>query len=236
MTMKTAGIVLLTAVTAGCATGSKKWEPSRLAPDPNVYAGAALGSSSYDQSVQEIDTIVRQQFAGFGLPVATSTPTFDDSDFAYGAVLGYRFAPFFGGEIAYFDLGDLKYNSDLTVNPIGLGATLPASASFNIKVSGVGASALAYLPLSESWELYGRGGVLFTNTEIEFVPQFQGQTGGGSFSGNSTDLYAGVGGSYRLGEAFTFRVEFQRFINVGNSDTTEFDLDFVTFQVMYMIL
>lgn len=237
MASKTVGIMLVTAVTAGCATsGSNSWEPSRLAPDPHIYAGASIGSATYDDDQQARDATIQSAFTDFGLTVSNFSSSTDDSDLGYGAVLGYRFSSFFATEIAYLDLGKFKYNASLNASGGVLGPqVVPSTVDLNVNVDGVGVSLLGFLPLTEEWELYARGGLLFSNTEVRSNFNLGGQENPGDFAGNSEDLFASLGASYRWGEAYTFRLEYQRYMDVGNDDTGETDVDFVGLQVMYSI-
>jgi opacity protein-like surface antigen len=230
MRSKVLGLAALTAVTSGCATNPGSWNPAHIAQEPHIYAGAAIGQSKYDDDKADQDANLQ---ASLGVPIISSTSTLDNTKTGFGAVLGYRLAPFFGTEIAYYRFGKEQYNANLvgTVQ----GANVPITASFSAKTSAVGVSGLAFLPIRQNWEVFARGGLLLASTDLDTAVSAQGQTNAASGSADSSDFFVGAGGSYYYNDQWEFRVEYQRFLDVGNSDTGEVDINLVGVQVLYSI-
>lgn len=231
MRSKVLGLAALAAVTSGCATNPGSWNPENIAQEPHIYAGAAIGESSFDDDKATVDASLQ---SALGVPIQSSTSTLDKSDIGFGAVLGYRLAPFFGTEIAYYRLGKEKYNANLTGTVSGIPNT-PIQASFVSKTTGVGLSGLAFLPVKQNWELFARGGVLLANTDLDTAVTAQGTTNAFSSSDDSSDFFVGLGASYYYNEQWDVRVEYQRFLDVGNKDTGEVNIDLVGLQVLYSI-
>jgi OmpA family protein len=230
MRSKVLGLAALTAVTSGCASNPGSWNPANIAQEPHIYAGAAVGQSKYDDNKAETDA----NFQGaLGVPIVSSTSTLDNTDTGFGAVLGYRLAPFFGTEIAYYRFGKEKYNANL-IGTVSSG-NIPIQLGFSAKTTAVGVSGLAFLPIRENWELFARGGLLLASTDIDTTLTAQGTTNGSSGSADSSDFFVGAGGSYYYNDQWEFRVEYQRFLDVGNSDTGEVDINLYGLQVLYSI-
>ena len=225
------GLIALAAVTAGCASNPGSWDPASIAQEPHIYAGGQVGQSKYKDDIQDVDAGLQ---ASLGVPILSSTSTLDDSDTGFGAVLGYRLSPFFGAEASYYRLGKENYNSNLVGNVSGVGPT-PITASFQAKTTGFGVSGLAFLPIKQNWEIYGRGGLLLANTDLDTSVTALGTTNGFSTSADSSDFFVGVGASYYYKEQWDVRVEFQRFLDIGNDDTGEVDIDLIGLQVLYSI-
>jgi opacity protein-like surface antigen len=236
MDRKTFGPVTLTLIIA-CPTAFAAWSPKKVAPDENVYAGGLLGQAAYsDPDLAAFDAFT---LAGFPPPFFTAQnlgSSIDDSSRGYGAMLGYRFSPFFAAEIAYVDLGKLEYHSDLLLGGPVIGGTAATAVDIRQKSTGLGVSALAHLPLTETWELYGRGGFMLSNIETRITTTLADQSDSQEFSTNSENFYAGAGVAFHPSEAWTVRAEFQRFFDVGAEEIAETDLDFLGLQVMYRIL
>ena len=231
MRSKVVGLATVTVLASGCAsTGS--WSPSSIAQENHIYAGAALGQSDYSDSVQDFDNALANSG---GIVVLSNSSSLDTSGVGFGATLGYRLSPFAGTEIAYYRLGRETYNSTSQSILTGAGAgTL--NLRQEARTSGVGLSALGFLPIRENWELYGRGGILLANTDLKSTFSFAGSAASSSTgSADSTDLFVGLGGSYYYNDQWDIRLEFQRFLDVGNGDTGETDIDFVGLQVLYSI-
>ena len=225
------GLVALAATAvSGCASNPGSWNPASIAQEPHIYAGGAIGQSSFDDDIRDIDAGLQ---GSLGVPITSATSTLDDSDIGGAIVLGYRMAPLFGAEIGYYRLGKEKYSSDL----VGViqGSPTPINATFEAKTSGVGVSGMAFLPIQQNFEIYGRGGLFLASTDLDTAVTALGSTNGGSTSADSSDFFVGVGGSFYYNDQWDIRIEYQRFLDVGNQDTGEADIDLVGLQVMYSI-
>jgi opacity protein-like surface antigen len=231
--MRNAIALAIAAATAGCASNPGSYNPAEIAQESHIYAGGAIGKSSTDDDVSAIDRTVIDSLGPTTL--ISNTSTLDDSDLAFGAVLGYRIAPFFGVEAGYYRLGKEKYNGVATIDDGDGSGPSPFTTKLDIRTTGLGISGLAFLPLKQNYELYARGGLLLANTNFDVSQSFQGQSQRGSSSNNSTDFFVGAGFSYYYQDQIDFRVEYQRFLDVGNSDTGEVNVDLIGLQVMYSI-
>lgn len=202
------------------------------AADSGFYVGGLVGATSFD--VDEADFAgIEDVFGGTGLAVTITDSSLDDSDTAFGAVVGYRFLPWLAAEARYVDLGEATYRARGTVSAVE-SAAVPFDLRLKAKVKGPALSVLGILPFADRWEAYARGEVLFADTEFEASVNVDGDAASASDSANSTDFGVGVGIGANLGEHWTVRAEYERFLDVGDEEETgEADVDLASLQVLY---
>ena len=145
---------------------------------PGFYAGAGFGTTK----------IGDDEFDGSGI---------DDSDTGFKVFGGYNFNENFGIEAAWFDFGEASGEfSD----------PLFGDASISIGVSGLSASAVGRLPVSEMFSLYGKVGFASYDVDVSFnIPGL----GSGSGSESDSDMIYGVGGALSFGGSFEARLEYE---------------------------
>ncbi|HKQ14402.1 MAG TPA: porin family protein [Steroidobacteraceae bacterium] len=126
---------------------------------------------------------------------------FDDSDTGFKIFGGYDFNQNFGVEVSYFDLGE--------------GSIDGGSASASVGVTGLSASAVGRIPVSEMFALYGKIGYASYDIDLDFnnVPGF----GSGHLSDSDSDLIYGIGGALSFGGNFEARLEYEA-LNVDEAD------------------
>jgi OOP family OmpA-OmpF porin len=184
------------------------------------YFGAAGGISKVDLgSKSELDTIF------FGGPVASSL---DDTGNSFGVQIGYRWNSYLAVELGYVDFGKAVYKADIP------GFDTQFTARF--RSSGPTLSALGTLPVGERFDLYGRGGVFYADTRYRerLDDMLSDEFISGEVSGNSFDLLVGVGAAWNINATHSLRIEYQRFLDVGDEDETgEADVDLVTFGIVF---
>jgi OmpA-like transmembrane domain. len=195
-------------------------EPTAAA-EPGFYIGGYAGQSSKDapRSFYELFNDDIQTFAFFTR--TEQTASFDDSDIAYGLVMGYRLTPHIAFEGGYQNFGTVTFESRATGNfPLESGTT---AVTIESETTGFTLTALGVLPLSRDWELFARAGALFADNKIRISVASQGQRFvpplGNRFTGSdaqgTTSLYAGLGLSRRFFDIYDLRLEYQRAFDVG---------------------
>lgn len=132
--------------------------------------------------------------------------TFDGEDTAWQLILGYRFSPYASVEGGYLSGGEV---SDVVA---GIPVSIKSEAFFS--------SVIGTLPLSDTFGLHGRVGMLRWDADLS-AP---GQTA----DSNGTDLLWGGGVSLRANDVL-FRFDYQR----ADIDVT--DAEFLTISVMILI-
>jgi OOP family OmpA-OmpF porin len=165
-----------------------------------AYLGFGVGKSDYD-----IGNVIPD--------LVTSSSSFDGKDTGYKIFGGYQFNPYFAVEVAYVDLGKATYSG-----AFGLLAVTNGS----VETWGVNASAVGILPLSPSFELFGKIGLFGWESKARDT------TGGVPFSGEAddADVSFGAGMALNVTRNVSIRVEWERFKAVDNIDLLSLGLAF----------
>lgn len=218
-----AGLALATAATTATAAES------------GFYFGATFGQASYDVKKSDADFVFDEALfeAGneVGFFVLDTDSDFDKSDTLLGAVLGYQVNPYFAVEAAYIDLGKADYDNTADIFVPGVGS-MTINGGLSIESSGPAVSGLGILPLTESFDLYARLGVFFSDTKLKVHVEDES----GSASGNDQDLFYGIGANWNIGAHWTARLEYQLFEKVGKkNETGQGDVDAITLGVLFRL-
>jgi OOP family OmpA-OmpF porin len=124
----------------------------------------------------------------------------DDSDTGFKIFGGYDFNQNFAVEVGYFDFGEASARE--------------GGDSLSVGVTGLTASAVGRLPVSDMFALYGKLGFASYDVKAKFsIAGF----GSGSESDSDSDLIYGVGGALSFGGNFEARLEYEA-INVDGGD------------------
>jgi hypothetical protein len=205
-----------------CATVGAAAAQVAAAAEQGLYVGGHFGQSSKDadRSFYDLFNDDIQAFSFFE-PIE-ETVSFDDSDSAFGLVIGYRLTPHLAFEAGYSNFGEVRYRSSSTGNfPLEAGSE---TVIIKTETTGFTLAVLGVLPLSRDWELFGRVGALFANNQLsiailgegqQFLPPL-GNRLTASDSQDSTDVYAGVGLSRRFFEIYDLRLEYHRALDAGD--------------------
>lgn len=91
----------------------------------------------------------------------------DESDVGWNFALGYRVNEYLAAELTYVDAGDASL-AETYSNPPSSPTSFPDIVRmYTVNSRGPAVSVLGSLPLSERWEVFLRGGVLFAKQEVE---------------------------------------------------------------------
>lgn len=139
----------------------------------------------------------------------------DDGSFAWGVGIGYRINDYLAGELEYADFGATDVNEHYTMPDQGIPFPPEFDLAYTSTISGPVISLLGTLPLGQNFELFLRGGALFSSREFS-------RGGGLAFSGQaqkfaSTVWLAGAGATWSFAERWGVRAEYQR---TGDIDET----------------
>ena len=183
---------------------------------PNFYAGLSIGRSSAD-----VTEISRQDILNSGF---TSLSSFQNgsskSDTAWKLYGGYRFNPNVAAELFYSNLG--KFSRDASGN----GATASSSSvnftlNSELKITGFGVAALLGTPLSDQWNVFAKPGLLVWDAKRTSTTTAAGSTQSASVSKSGTSPSLGVGTSYAFTDKLSARLEWERYFEVGDKNTTD---------------
>ena len=227
------------------------------AADRGFYFGASAGQAKYDFDAGCLPFAAVIPVAGF-IPIATvpsptpypvfrpplpfsvafvamrgrccGCPAMTTKGTAWSVTAGYRVNRYLAVEASYVNLGTLEATHSLDLPPFLGGGTLAFHRE--LETSGPALAAFGILPLSDSWELYVRAGILFADSEL--TTAFNGSSNSISFDSESTTL--GAGAQFDWGGHWSARLEFQRSLGVGGDDVaSEADVDGVSLAVLYRL-
>ncbi len=150
--------------------------------------------------------------------------TREDSDsFAFSLGLGYRFHPNFSVEASWYDLGE--FDASISGQTAG-GSDIELSQE--ITVAGYGLRGIGHLPITERWTLDGSLGFARMTTRNEGEGTVNGTDESRTESSSDVVATVGVGATYRLNEQFSIRGQYMYFDDVGDSDTGESDIQYLS--------
>lgn len=195
------------------------------AAERGLYVGGHFGQASKDapRDFYELFNADIQNFAFF--TPTEQTTSFDDSDTAFGLVVGYRLAENFAIEGGYQNFGEVTHRSRASGNfPQEAGT---ANVAIHTETTGFTLAAVGVLPLTRDWELYGRAGALFADNKIRIVVTAEGERFipplGNRFSASDSagtiGAYAGLGIARRFFDIYHLRLEYQRAFDAGDDDS-----------------
>jgi len=158
--------------------------------------------------------------------------TLDDTTDVWGALVGYRINKWVGTEIGYVNLGEVKYDFDgvlnSTLNPGAISENFDYTMSYRFDSAGPTAAVVGFLPLGPHFELNAKAGIFLADTrqtirlnDVEVKQNFYHER----IDASQTEIFVGIGGTWNATENLALRVEYQKFLDVGD-DTKAYEQDF----------
>jgi OOP family OmpA-OmpF porin len=189
------------AVCAAMAGTAHAWEPG-------PYLGFALGGTSYDLDVSDYDD---------GNLIGGNSV--DTSDTGYKFFGGYRITPNIGAEIYYANLGDSTFRGQAGAQ---VDHWCTGRISSEVEVDGFGASLLGNVPAGRDFNIYGKVGIFAWDWDARETDSC------GTFrdSESGTELAFGAGVSYQINYMTSVHLEWERYKDILDGSTGEFDVDF----------
>jgi hypothetical protein len=229
----------LTALGLGCSS-------SALADQGGWYFGVSGALTSTSQSKGDIDdgliAALDQGLTDQGLNLAASAADsdLDDSDQGFGVHIGYRFNRWIATEVGYLDLGRFTYTSQLDLL-VDDGAGGPqqeflVDADARIEAKGPFASVIGIFAINDRFDVHVRGGLLFADTRVrvrEVLEDVPDSFTSAEAKSDSKDVFAGIGGTWNIGDSYALRVEYQKFLDVGDDETGEVYIDALNFAILF---
>ncbi|HKU14453.1 MAG TPA: outer membrane beta-barrel protein [Steroidobacteraceae bacterium] len=206
--------------------------------ETGFYFGLTGGTTSVDLgSKQDYDTTLAPAAALFvlanGFDVVGIESSLDDSDLGWQLQIGYRFNRYVAAEVGYVDLGEAKYEAIITADD-GV-ATFPVEASVRFMSSGPTAAVVGMLPLGERFDVHAKAGILFADTRLRSRVRdvdFADNVLHSEVHAGEKEMFLGIGGAWNIGENYSVRLEYQRFLDVGEDDS-ESDVDMVGLSLLF---
>jgi OmpA-OmpF porin, OOP family len=157
-------------------------------------------------------------------------PGDDDEGTAWSVTAGYRINRYLAFEASYVNLGTLSATDTIGLPAFVGGGTFTFHRE--LETAGPALTAFGMLPLSDSWQLYARAGMLFADTDL--TTAINGSSNSSSFDSDVTTL--GAGAQYDWGGHWSARLEFQRTLDVGGDDVaSDADVDAISLGFLYRL-
>lgn len=155
-----------------------------------------------------------------GLPAGVSC---DDKDSSWRIFGGYQFHKHFAAELGYADFG--KFTASGTAPGLG-------SVSAEVKANAWDLVLVGIVPVAESFSVFGKAGLALW--DVDSSATISG-VGSASVSDDGTDFTFGIGAQYNFTKNVGARIEWQRYNDVGDSNTTgKSDVDVFSASVLFM--
>lgn len=144
----------------------------------------------------------------------------DDSDTAWKIYGGLEVNEFISMEVGYVDLGEVEYSAPATGTRGTHGMILQLVGTY------------AFTP---QFTLIGRGGLNILNTEVDgAIANVMDATATTNTGDTDVSWSVGLGAQYNFTPSVGLRVEWERFFEVGDPDSTrEADIDMVTAGIVF---
>ena len=186
-----------------------------IAQEQGYYAGLGIGRSSAD-----VAEISRQDVLDTGFNSINDFQSGSSkSDTAWKIFGGYRLNPYMAAELFYANLG--KYTHEASGNGVtASSSTLNFSLNSNLKLTGFGASALVGLPVTAQFSVFAKPGVIYWMAKRTDTNTAGTATQSTSTDKNGTSPSFGVGTSYSFTDRLGARLEWERYFNIGDKNTT----------------
>jgi OmpA-like transmembrane domain len=204
------------AIIALAACGSLGSAGPALAQQTGLYASGFYGNSERQAEQAPFDTLIADINDSLNFVPQQTTTDFDTKDNGYGLTVGYRLTQHLAVEGGYMDLGGISYRN----NSLGAPRQRPAAEfalqqNVDQRVSGIAATALFILPFAYRWDVYARGGALFSSNRIDYFVTNGQLIDRVRESQTSVDLLVGAGLSFNFAEVYGLRAEFVRVFDAG---------------------
>jgi OmpA-like transmembrane domain len=219
--MKTIPVIVLVVFCIGitslanAAPNKRTRNQNRIGPYGVVFVGMTKYTGDHSENESELlDILINND-----IPYQNLSSTTKDSDIGYQATFGYRFNRYIAGEVGLAQYGSLASSAHGDLD-FGNGYE-PADVKLAFHVGGPLFSVIGILPVSNSFEFYGRVGLLFASVEREFTSAVSGVSGvTGSAKGDSQNPVFGIGASWNINQVYSIRAEYQKLSNIGQSSRT----------------
>ena len=183
---------------------------------PYVHGELGMSFVDIDQSGREDD-------------VDNASTNEDSDNFAFSLGVGYRLHRHFSIEASAYDLGD--FDASISGQRPQDGATLELDQE--ISVSGYGIRGIGHYPLTDQWTLDGSLGLARMTTRNEAEGSFNGESVSATESSSDVVATVGIGATFRVQESFSVRAQYMYFDDVGDSDTGESEVQYVSVGAIY---
>jgi OmpA-OmpF porin, OOP family len=212
---------------------------SAAAETEGFYFGISGGMAMVDipskAAFDEVFVPELQSFiAASGLTALSVSSSLDDSDAAWGLYAGYRFNKYVAAEFGYVNLGEALYEA-IAQTTDGV-VVFPVESSARFVTSGPTAALLGMFAINERFDVHGKVGLYFADTRVRNRirdVEFFENVAHIEVDGGEQEVFLGIGGAWNINESYSVRLEYQRFLDVGDDATGESDIDMIAASILF---
>lgn len=187
------------------------------------YGGVGVGNSKVRN-----DTTCSDLAVIFDPGFSCST---DDTDTGWKVFIGNQLNKNAAIELGYVDLGKFTVSASGTVT---VPPTIAMTASGDAKPKGFDVTVIGSLPVSNEFAFLGRIGLFHWDLDVSATASGGGVSVSQSDSASGTDLTFGVGAQYDFSKSTGVRLEWERFQDVGDENTTgKSDVDLLSVSLVF---
>ncbi len=219
-----------TAVTIASIIAMLACAAPALAGDFYIYG--SVGQSDLGLEKGNLDGFLNKGLTNAGATSLSSSSSVDNTDTGYKLGVGYQVTPNVAVEGGYVDLGKTKYSYNATATQG------TATATGEVKISGVNLSVVGILPVGSDFNLFGKVGVLVGQAKASYGGSVNapglgawGASTGGTKNQSATTY--GIGASYNLTKEVSLRAEYEWFDIKGIPATGDPDAKLFSLGVAY---
>jgi len=181
------------------------------------YGMVSAGRSDFKGGKSDLDNIL------IGAGATGLSSRLDDTDTGYKVQLGYRINQNFAVEGGYLDLGKMKYTAAFT----------GGAASAEAKADGWNIALVGSVPVGQNLSLFAKLGMIDAKVKVNVSATGPGGAAAGSADDTSWKGNYGIGASYALSDKWAVRAEYERFNDLGDSNTGKGDVDLFSVGVVF---
>jgi len=176
-----------------------------MSQEAGWYLGGALGRAEARQGCEGV------------------TVSCDDTDTGWKIFGGYQINRNFGVELGYADFGENTASG--VISGVAVNATAEMTAWDLVGV--------ASIPFGGRFAAYGKLGFYRGDVEVRATASVPGFSATAQADDQNTDVTFGFGLKLDISRNLAVRAEWQRYNNVGGSDTGESDIDLLSIGLLY---
>jgi hypothetical protein len=146
----------------------------------------------------------------------------------WSADFGYMVSRNLGIEVAYLDLGSLRYSGFGTVTASD-GTASEVHLNLDVRAHGPAVALVGALPMTNVWEINARVGAFEAKTKTNYRTSVGEDVQSGALSQSSTSLLASVGTAFIVTTHLTLRLDYLRIQHIKEKGLERaFNVDGVT--------
>jgi hypothetical protein len=176
------------------------------------YMDSALAYSTADVTQASMETSRAEIWGEYGWNIADlQESSFDRTDIGYSFGVGFQLTDYLAGELAYVQMGEVRYTGIGIVEDELSGSTALSRTDMRMRARGLSLSGIAIYPMGDRWAFDARAGALLGKAKLSYVVQLQAAGyDEDSLKGDSVALTYGAGVNFSMSPGTAIRAGYTR--------------------------